>query len=1677
MSLRTYLIFLSVTLALQTTFSQMVVGPDTLVGNEWIRYGQSYYKFTLSSDGVYRIGYDALLQAGIPADALNGAEFRLFNMGRQVPLHTSTNAQFGSGDYIEFYGQRNRSDLDRFLYLNADQDLLNPDYSLYTDVNPYYLTLTGEDIPVRVNQIPNDTGNPPPPQEYYLHREYVNFHSDPLDPYFPLSEGGAISYSSYMHAEGFAKASEVSSTTLIPSLNRYLSGPQATLNIRFATSNSGPHSYIVSFNDAQLDTIELTNQQISTTTYAIDLTLLRDANELKLIAENAISRHAVVAIELIYPHLPVLSGATSETLLVDGMAGEQYHQLDGFPHNFVAPVIYTSDGLNRMTGNIDNNFIVFRWPETLTDIALSITDAGAGIQYINTLEERVFSDFSDDDTEYIVITHPDLMEPGTGSHYIQYRSSPEGGGYKAKAYSILDLYDQFGYGVEKHPQAIRNFVEFFDREWPSANMIFIVGRAIEYIRSRTPGAWEGSFFVPTFGRPGSDNLLAATLWDLVPRYPIGRLAVVDAQTVTTYLEKVKQHDAARLTGQTLEDKAWIKNVMHLGGGKTASEQNEFKSTLNLLGNALAHSDYGANIHFFQKTSTDQVGESQNAQILRLLMDGCGIINYLGHSASSTFEFNINDPAEWNNHERYPVFSAMGCSAGQIHSTIFSLSDSYVQIPNEGSIAFISGSGSQFAGALVRWASPWYEYIGETHYGGTLGASVLYGLAELKDYINVDLNHSNQYRFLLEQQTLQGDPALRFHPFPGSDYVVDRSSVSIEPDILDTKLDSFELKFSIVNIGRNLREEVPYTISIRRSDGQEVLIRQDTVSSLTYGSTVITTLPLETDGKPGSFRLLIKVDPDNHIEELPAPDAESNNNLTDNLGIEGIEFLVVDNVISAVYPPDFGIVSRTIPELIATGSNSFIKRQDLVMEIDTTALFNSPALVREKFIDQSPTLKWSPPMSFNPGIVYYWRVSTDSISPEQSYHWSTRSFIYLPGSSDGWNQSHFHQLTDNQLIQLLPDSTRGTFNFGSKSRNFNILNRFHDPAMGIIPRVVEDGIIKAEFFTGFRDRNVQAFVVVIDSLTGEYWRNPNPGLYGSANHLSFPAKVFPYRMDLAESRQALINLVEEIVKPGDYVFFYTYQRPQYPDYFPEQWASDEAIYGKSIFTMIENQFPSSAIRTLETTGSKPYIVFFQKDRGGIIELIAEDSTGVISYSYDIQLSFTEGTQISSLVGPAQRWFSIQHEFKLPAVDTAGRNTFSAWLLSADLTDTVLISNNIISLDTSIADVDAKAYPYMKLAFHTEDSVAYDPPDINYWRVLYDGYPELIINPDIGYVYIADSLKQGETMRLSTHIENVSDYEVDSLPVALRIISEDNTTQELSYIIPHLDPHSSAPVDFQKVTGEMNGNYQVLMEVNPGRVVNENNFINNIGILPLHVEGDRLNPVLDVTFDGKHILDGDLVSAKPLIAIQLHDENEYLRLDDTSSFALFLEFPSDFEPRQIYFADETVNFISSPGSGKNIATVELRPELYEDGIYSLQIRARDASGNFAGDNDFLISFEVINAESVSHLYNYPNPFSTATRFVYTLTGAAPPPYYKIQVMSVAGRIVREIDQFELGPLHIGTHMTEYIWDGTDESGDRLAAGTYLYRMIVKNSDMEDFDRYETSGDQTYFKKGWGKLVILR
>jgi flagellar hook assembly protein FlgD len=167
-----------------------------------------------------------------------------------------------------------------------------------------------------------------------------------------------------------------------------------------------------------------------------------------------------------------------------------------------------------------------------------------------------------------------------------------------------------------------------------------------------------------------------------------------------------------------------------------------------------------------------------------------------------------------------------------------------------------------------------------------------------------------------------------------------------------------------------------------------------------------------------------------------------------------------------------------------------------------------------------------------------------------------------------------------------------------------------------------------------------------------------------------------------------------------------------------------------------------------------------------------------------------------------------------------------------------------------------------------------------------------------------------------------------------------------------------------------------------------------------------------------------------------------------------------------------------SGENVATIEFSPFFSEDGEYELIVTGKDSLGNAAGDLAYRVVFTVINKSMISNFLNYPNPFTTSTAFVFTITGSEIPQNIRIQILTITGKVVKEISKNELGDLHIGRNITSYKWDGTDMYGQSLANGVYLYRVLT-NLNGKSIEKYKTKENDTdqYFNKGYGKMYLMR
>jgi len=552
---------------------------------------------------------------------------------------------------------------------------------------------------------------------------------------------------------------------------------------------------------------------------------------------------------------------------------------------------------------------------------------------------------------------------------------------------------------------------------------------------------------------------------------------------------------------------------------------------------------------------------------------------------------------------------------------------------------------------------------------------------------------------------------------------------------------------------------------------------------------------------------------------------------------------------------------------------------------------------------------------------------------------------------------------------------------------------------------------------------------------------------------------------------MLNFLRQI-PPSAYVVAYSWNMTLFD--FSANWGTIRQYFADSLHaTDIFNVPDSSAW------------IFFGKKNDPSFAIQAFDSTSaLVTLGVNLPTDRPDGSITSTKIGPAQAW----NTFKWKVADSpdSGHDTIRVKIIGIKANgEEALLADNIYPQQDSVdlaGLVNASVYPYLKLNCYVFDDSLKTPLQLDRWQVFYNPYPEFALNPKLYNALDSATLQEGETVKFWVAAENVTPFALpanDSLKVDWWMIKQNNSRVDLpTQVIAPIAPNSWDTIYTTSSTighGGINTIWTELNPFGPGHRTEQFHY-NNYSQRSFEVTGDKINPLLDVVFDGVHIMDGDIVSPKPQVIITLKDENRFLALD-TSSFKVFITDPAGNQLPVYYITGQGMLVLdfTPPNLPNNNAKIQWSPQFTLDGTYELLVQAKDKSGNNSGKFDYRIRFEVINKSTITNVMNYPNPFTTSTRFVFTLTGSEMPEYFKIQIMTISGKVVKEITQDEIGPMNIGRNITAYAWDGRDEFGDPLANGVYLYRVVSKLNG-ESIEKRETSAD-TYFKNGWGKMYLMR
>lgn len=217
----------------------------------------------------------------------------------------------------------------------------------------------------------------------------------------------------------------------------------------------------------------------------------------------------------------------------------------------------------------------------------------------------------------------------------------------------------------------------------------------------------------------------------------------------------------------------------------------------------------------------------------------------------------------------------------------------------------------------------------------------------------------------------------------------------------------------------------------------------------------------------------------------------------------------------------------------------------------------------------------------------------------------------------------------------------------------------------------------------------------------------------------------------------------------------------------------------------------------------------------------------------------------------------------------------------------------------------------------------------------------------------------------------------------------------------------------------------------------------------LKNDGVGPEIKAWLNDRRFVNGGLTEENPVLIIQLRDSTGI----NTSGTGIGHDITVviDGDARNTLVLNEY--FEADPDSDRSGSIRFPLPTLSE-GMHTILIRAWDVFNN---SQEYLLECHVVKREAlkITRVLNYPNPFTSNTRFWFEHNRAGDELRVTLQIMTISGKIVKTFDRRLTTE---GNRSEDIEWDGRDDFGARLGRGIYLYRLRVTASDGRQVEKLE-------------------
>ena len=1605
------------------------IGALAQVGNEWINFSQSYFKIPVGKNGIYRLTHSDLQAAGFPIES-DPQKIQLFHRGveQKIVVEGETDGQFDNVDFIEFYGRRNDGTLDASLYKPSTSQP-HQYYNLFSDTTSYFLTVGSANGKRMVSLDEPNTDNLPP-DAYHLDEKILLLTNE----YSAGVDYGEILNTFFDAGEGWMSGKIFQTQSVDYTLSNITGAVPAAglpeLEVQMVGRGPMAHQVEIYLGTGQRLFASHTfsgfdHQNIKASIQWSDIAA--DGTLTVRVRVNGVGgqpdRISISFIKLRYPQTVNAVNAEKTFELSPNVVGKSFIQVENPPVNARIFDVTDPANVNRIGATISGTLdAVVPYSVTSRKIYLAASSTTPVIKKVS------YRQITPAQHDYIIIGHPLLRRPALGysdpvKAYAEYRASTAGGGFDTLLIDIQQVYDQFNFG-ETSPLAIYKFLEFLTNS-SSPKYLLLVGKGLDvwYKYYRSPSTFsEFKDLIPAAGYPAADMAystgLAGTQFE--PAIPTGRIPATKAEHVAAYLNKVKESEALPY------DNLWRKNVLHLSGGREEGEPELLQSYLKDLETVAVDYHLGGKVSALAKYSKD----IQLINVSKQVNEGVNLITFFGHSSATNLDFDIGYVSDaimgYNNKGKYPTLLMNGCNVGAYFLNYTTFGEDWVLARDKGATAFIAHGSYGFTNLLKRYADHFYSvgYQDSTFIDQGIG-DIQKELA--KRYMSTTIS-SPPNTTQVQQMILLGDPAVKLFGASKPDLEINADNVSIESldgQPVTALTESLALKLRVRNFGQAKPDTIRIEVTRTLSDNTSI-VYDSLYPATKYSDTLLFLVRKGREETSGTNSFKITIDPDNVLSEI----TKENNTATK-------QFVVPLNGTKNLYPVNFGIVNTNEASVAFQATDLLSDEREFLLEVDTTNTFDSP--YKQQFTVKGKVLATHKiQLLTSDTLAYYWRTKLAQPLPTESAEWNQSSFTFIPDGPEGWAQVHFPQYFQDNTLGLVQDAMLRRINLKETVTDVDI--RTYGSNHPALNTDVSIKINNEEFNLtqqGFicRDNSINLIAFDKNSATpyiGVKFKWYNRGNRACGREPWIINNYVPGDMVTGDGLD-IIQFVDN-VQEGDSVVMFSIGDAQYSAW-PAAAKSKLGQLGLSA-AQIEGMTPGEPVVIFAKKGLAPGLATIVKTSGAPADVQELEVDRTVTGRY------SSGRMTSTLIGPASSWQSLTS--KLTEVNPTDQVSFDIIGVRFTGEEEILLPDVVGYQDLS--GVEANDFPYLKISFKVSDEDDLTASQLQNWIVAFTPVPDGILVFD-GPVE-QQTINEGEQWIGQYNFVNITDKNFsDSLSVQTEFFNQTLRVSEIGAI----KIKAPFPGDTTKFSLAINtlgkaGLNDVQVYVNPKKLP-EQYYDNNLLQLRdyILVEEETIKPVLDVSIDGRYIENKDFVPSSPLILIKVFDENKHILKIDTSGMKVFLASPCGIEPCSLLpvsFSSSQVQWHAATDSTP--FTIEYQPSNLVDGVYTLRVEAKDGKNNSSGSIPYQIQFTVKNETSLTISDPYPNPFSTSLYFKIIISGDNVPDAFDMQVITANGKLVTRYANYSGVPFHVGTNLL--TWDGTDQSGNRLPGGVYIYKMMI-------------------------------